>query len=35
VLITPHMAYYTEHALADVVRNTILNALEFEGHRHA
>jgi D-specific alpha-keto acid dehydrogenase len=35
VLITPHMAYYTQHALADVVRNTILNALEFEGHRHA
>jgi D-specific alpha-keto acid dehydrogenase len=34
VLITPHTAYYTEHALYDIVQNTILNCLEFEGHRH-
>ncbi|WP_244528322.1 MULTISPECIES: NAD(P)-dependent oxidoreductase [unclassified Leifsonia] len=35
VLITPHTAYYTEHALLDIVRNTLLNTLEFEGHPHA
>jgi D-specific alpha-keto acid dehydrogenase len=34
VLITPHTAYYTEHALRDIVQNTILNCLEFEGHQH-
>jgi D-specific alpha-keto acid dehydrogenase len=33
VIITPHSAYYTEHALYDTVTNTILNCLEFEG-RH-
>jgi D-specific alpha-keto acid dehydrogenase len=31
VLITPHTAYYTEHALRDTVENTILNCLRFEG----
>ncbi|MBT2497581.1 lactate dehydrogenase [Agromyces sp. ISL-38] len=31
VLITPHTAYFTEHALRDTVENTILNCLEFEG----
>jgi D-specific alpha-keto acid dehydrogenase len=30
VLITPHTAYYTEHALRDTVENTILNCLRFE-----
>jgi D-specific alpha-keto acid dehydrogenase len=34
VLITPHTAYYTEHSLYDIVQNTILNCLEFEGHQH-
>ena len=30
VLITPHTAYYTEHALIDTVENSIINCLEFE-----
>jgi D-specific alpha-keto acid dehydrogenase len=30
VLITPHTAYYTEHALSDTVENSILNCLRFE-----
>lgn len=30
VLITPHTAYYTEHALSDTVENTIINCLKFE-----
>jgi D-specific alpha-keto acid dehydrogenase len=30
VLITPHTAYYTDHALRDTVENTILNCLKFE-----
>jgi D-specific alpha-keto acid dehydrogenase len=34
VLITPHTAYYTEHALYDTVENTILNCLEFGGRNH-
>ncbi len=34
VLITPHTAYYTNHALHDTVKNTILNCLEFEGRQH-
>jgi D-specific alpha-keto acid dehydrogenase len=34
VLITPHTAYYTEHALYDTVHNTIVNCLEFEGRQH-
>lgn len=34
VLLTPHTAYYTEHALSDTVRNTLLNCLEFEGRQH-
>ncbi len=29
VLITPHTAYYTDHALRDVVENTIVNCLTF------
>lgn len=31
VLITPHTAYYTEHALIDTVENSITNCLKFEG----
>jgi len=30
VLITPHTAYYTDHALRDMVEHTIVNCLEFE-----
>jgi D-specific alpha-keto acid dehydrogenase len=30
VLITPHTAYYTEHALRDIVENTLINCLRFE-----
>lgn len=30
VLITPHTAYYTEHALRDMIENTIANCMEFE-----
>jgi D-specific alpha-keto acid dehydrogenase len=30
VIITPHSAYYTGHALFDTVENTILNCLDFE-----
>ncbi|PYI50325.1 D-isomer specific 2-hydroxyacid dehydrogenase family protein [Paenibacillus flagellatus] len=32
-IITPHTAYYTEHALQDIVENTIRNCLEFERGR--
>ena len=35
VIISPHTAYYTDHALNDIVENTIVNCLEFEsGHQH-
>jgi D-specific alpha-keto acid dehydrogenase len=30
-IITPHTAFYTEHALSDIVRNTIRNFLEYRG----
>jgi D-specific alpha-keto acid dehydrogenase len=30
VLISPHTAYFTDHALSDTVENTILNCLKFE-----
>jgi D-specific alpha-keto acid dehydrogenase len=30
VLITPHIAYYTDHALSDMVEHTISNCLEFD-----
>jgi D-specific alpha-keto acid dehydrogenase len=30
VLISPHTAYYTDHALSDTVANTIINCLAFE-----
>ena len=31
VLISPHTAYYTDHALSDMVENSITNCLKFEG----
>lgn len=35
-LITPHTAYYTDHALRDTVRNSLTNCLSFEsGNQHA
>jgi D-specific alpha-keto acid dehydrogenase len=35
VLISPHTAYYTDHALNDIVENSIINCLEFErGNQH-
>jgi D-specific alpha-keto acid dehydrogenase len=30
VLISPHTAYYTDHALSDTVENSLLNCLTFE-----
>lgn len=30
VIISPHTAYYTDHALSDTVENTIMNCLAFE-----
>jgi D-specific alpha-keto acid dehydrogenase len=30
VLISPHTAYYTDHALSDMVENSIVNCLKFE-----
>ena len=30
VLISPHTAYYTDHALRDTVENSIINCLKFE-----
>jgi D-specific alpha-keto acid dehydrogenase len=34
VLITPHTAYYTEHALRDTVEQSLLNCLKFERTQH-
>ncbi|WP_407566023.1 D-isomer specific 2-hydroxyacid dehydrogenase family protein [Streptomyces sp. 184] len=35
VLISPHTAYYTDHALSDAVENSLTNCLEFESrNRH-
>ncbi len=35
VLVSPHTAYYTGHALSDIVENSIVNCLEFEsGKQH-
>ena len=33
VLISPHTAYYTDHALSDIVENSIINCLTFEGEQ--
>ena len=35
VIISPHTAYYTEHALRDAVENTIINCLTFEREKMA
>jgi D-specific alpha-keto acid dehydrogenase len=34
VLISPHAAYYTDHALRDTVERTIVNCLSFESGQH-
>ncbi|MDT0319052.1 D-isomer specific 2-hydroxyacid dehydrogenase family protein [Streptomyces millisiae] len=35
VLVSPHTAYYTDHALSDIVEQSIANCLTFEsGNRH-
>lgn len=35
VLISPHTAYYTDHALSDTVENSLINCLNFEfGEQH-
>src|SRR5437660_9293831 len=35
VLISPHTAYYTDHALSDTVENSLINCLNVEsGKRH-
>ena len=31
VLISPHVAYHTDHALSDVVENSLINCVNFEG----
>jgi D-specific alpha-keto acid dehydrogenase len=33
VFISPHTAYYTDHALADIVENTMINCRKFESRR--
>jgi D-specific alpha-keto acid dehydrogenase len=33
VVISPHTAYYTDHALRDTVENSLINCLNFEGGR--
>jgi D-specific alpha-keto acid dehydrogenase len=35
VIISPHTAYYTDHALRDTVENTIINCLTFEKEKAA
>src|SRR3954471_22505547 len=35
VLVSPHTAYYTDHALSDTVENTIINCLRFEKEKAA
>jgi D-specific alpha-keto acid dehydrogenase len=35
VIISPHTAYYTDHALSDAVANSIINCQKFEsGEQH-
>jgi D-specific alpha-keto acid dehydrogenase len=33
VLISPHTAFYTDHALRDIVENSLINCSDFEGKR--
>jgi D-specific alpha-keto acid dehydrogenase len=35
VIISPHTAYYTDHALSDAIENTIINCLMFEKEKTA
>lgn len=35
VLITPHIAYYTDHALSDTVENSLINCLNYESRKTA
>jgi D-specific alpha-keto acid dehydrogenase len=35
VIISPHTAYYTDHALSDAVENTVINCLTFEKEQTA
>ncbi|HEX6520232.1 MAG TPA: D-isomer specific 2-hydroxyacid dehydrogenase family protein [Streptosporangiaceae bacterium] len=32
-LISPHTAYYTDHALSDIVQSSIISCLDFEGRK--
>ncbi|NUT97866.1 MAG: lactate dehydrogenase [Saccharothrix sp.] len=34
VLISPHTAYYTDHALRDTVENSLINCVNFESGKH-
>ncbi|GAB2959964.1 hypothetical protein GCM10017788_80500 [Amycolatopsis acidiphila] len=35
VIVSPHTAYYTDHALSDIVENSMINCLSFEsGKQH-
>lgn len=34
VIVSPHTAYYTDHALADTVESCLLDCLRFEGRHH-
>ena len=34
VVVSPHTAYYTDHALSDTVENSIVNCLTFESRDH-
>jgi D-specific alpha-keto acid dehydrogenase len=33
VLISPHTAYYTDHALGDIIENSLVNCLKFAGRK--
>jgi D-specific alpha-keto acid dehydrogenase len=33
VIVSPHIAYYTDHALRDMVENSLINCLRFEGRQ--
>lgn len=33
VIVSPHTAYYTDHALSDIVENSIINCLQFENRK--
>ncbi|HLJ98291.1 MAG TPA: D-isomer specific 2-hydroxyacid dehydrogenase family protein [Streptosporangiaceae bacterium] len=34
VLVSPHTAYYTDHALNDMIENSLINCLNFESGKH-